>query len=175
MKITRFIHFKQKHRLGLNVEDGIIAYCIMVHWLYLWTDYVKVMLSARNISVFHFYCYSCGSFVVAAVVLLFKFFIVFVLILCGCFRHHKTTWRFPLKTSSVNLTKSTGFSGFSHNYWKILNQKLHFFVQCIFLGSSAFVLFMSRAYGDHLIYFLISVILVTCSWKLSLWYYFLIN
>ena len=35
-------------------------------------------------------------------------------------------WSFPLRISSVNVTKSAGFCGFSHIYDEILNGKLHF-------------------------------------------------
>ena len=33
---------------------------------------------------------------------------------------------FPLRISSVNVTKSVGTRGFGHIYWKFLNGKLHF-------------------------------------------------
>ena len=39
-------------------------------------------------------------------------------------------WSFPLKISSVNVTKSAVFCGFGHIYWrKPGNGKLHFLVQ----------------------------------------------
>ena len=35
-------------------------------------------------------------------------------------------WSFPLRISSVNVTKSAGICGFGHIDWKNLNGKLHF-------------------------------------------------
>ena len=35
-------------------------------------------------------------------------------------------WSFPLRVSSVNVTKSAVSCEFGHVYWKILNGKLHF-------------------------------------------------
>ena len=38
-------------------------------------------------------------------------------------------WNFPLRISSVNVTKSAGNCGFGHIYWRNLNRKTSFFVQ----------------------------------------------
>ena len=45
---------------------------------------------------------------------------------------------FPLRISSVNLTKSGGNCGFGHITAEILNGKLHFCVQC--MGQHSLVL-----------------------------------
>ena len=40
-------------------------------------------------------------------------------------------WSFPLRISSVNMTKSAGICGFGHIYWRNPGWKISFFVQCI--------------------------------------------
>ena len=45
-------------------------------------------------------------------------------------------WSFPLRISSVNVTKFTGNCGFGHIYWRNPLWKTSFFVQCGFsLGA----------------------------------------
>ena len=40
-------------------------------------------------------------------------------------------WNLPLRTSSVNVTKSTGNCEFGHIYWNIFWWKISFSVQCV--------------------------------------------
>ena len=42
-------------------------------------------------------------------------------------------WSFPLRISSVNLTKSAVSCGFGHIYWRNPSWKTSFFVQCLVL------------------------------------------
>ena len=44
-------------------------------------------------------------------------------------------WSFPLRISSVNVTKSAVSCGFGHIYWRNLSWKTSFFVQCLLLGN----------------------------------------
>ena len=39
-------------------------------------------------------------------------------------------WSFPLRISSVNVTKSPGSCGFGHIYWRNPYWKTSFFIQC---------------------------------------------
>ena len=41
-------------------------------------------------------------------------------------------WSFPIRISSVNVTKSAVFWGFGHTYWRILSGKLHFLCSDMF-------------------------------------------
>ena len=45
-------------------------------------------------------------------------------------------WSFPLRNSSVNVTKSTVSFGFGHSYWRNPYWKTSFFVQCWFHDTS---------------------------------------
>ena len=45
-------------------------------------------------------------------------------------RYSNKKWRFPLRISSVNVTKSSDFCGFGHIYWRNPQWKTSFFVQC---------------------------------------------
>ena len=44
--------------------------------------------------------------------------------------HWKQKWSFPLRISSVNVTKSTVYCGFDHIYWRNPQLKTWFFLQC---------------------------------------------
>ena len=48
----------------------------------------------------------------------------------NCSWHCKKKCIFPLRISSVNVTKSAGKCGFSHIYWRNIEWKTSFFVQC---------------------------------------------
>ena len=47
------------------------------------------------------------------------------MLMCYGLSLHKK-WSFPLRISSVNMTKSTGDCGFGHIYWRNPSWKLHF-------------------------------------------------
>ena len=55
-------------------------------------------------------------------------FFFFFLIFCNTYEPHTLHKKlsFPVRISSVNVTKSSVPCGFGHIYWKILNGKLHF-------------------------------------------------
>ena len=46
-------------------------------------------------------------------------------------------WSFPLRISSVNVTKPVVSCGFGHIYWRNTKWKTSFFVQCLFLGDKS--------------------------------------
>ena len=48
-------------------------------------------------------------------------------------------WSFPLRISSINITKSFGNRGFSNIYWRNSKWKTSFFVQCAMILSSVLV------------------------------------
>ena len=43
-------------------------------------------------------------------------------------------WSFPLRISSINVTKSAGNCRFRQIYWRILNEKHHFWCNVIIIG-----------------------------------------
>ena len=49
-------------------------------------------------------------------------------------------WSFPLKISSVNVTKSARNSGFDHIYWKNPSWKTSFFIGCLKFRHVAWIL-----------------------------------
>ena len=51
-------------------------------------------------------------------------------------------WSYPLRISSVNLTKSAANSGFGHIYWRNLNGKLRFLCRVLFSFSFYFYLYI---------------------------------
>ena len=62
-----------------------------------------------------------GYFSAFCVIMFVEYFLRFTL--------HKK-WIFPLRISSVNVTKSTGNCGFGHIFWRYPEWKTSFFVQC---------------------------------------------
>ena len=57
------------------------------------------------------------------------FFVIMFVEYFARFTLHKK-WIFPLRISSVNVTKSTGNCGFGHIFWRYPEWKTSFFVQC---------------------------------------------
>ena len=60
---------------------------------------------------------------------------------------------FPLRISSVNVTKSAGICGFGHICWRHLYWKTSFFVQYLFSGAIGKIV-TDRNYSGLLIVFL---------------------
>ena len=69
----------------------------------------------------------------------------------ACFDHRVPwhSWSFPIRISSVNLTKSGGNCGFGHIYWRNPEWKTSFSVQCEW----------SNIFREN-----ISFLLITCFW-----------
>ena len=55
-------------------------------------------------------------------------------------------WSLPFRISSVNVSKYAGNSGFGHIYWKNLEWKTSFFVQCPCISESCAVLKKKKNY-----------------------------
>ena len=65
----------------------------------------------------------------------FKDSFTFWVLWCKHYLLHKK-WSFPLRISSVNVTKSAASSRFNHIYWRNPYSKTSFFVQCTFREES---------------------------------------
>ena len=69
----------------------------------------------------------------------FSNFFVDTTIIHWLFFHKNPKWSFPLRISSVNVTKSAGNCGFGHIYWRNPSWKTPFFVQWIQVSSCSLI------------------------------------
>ena len=77
------------------------------------------------------------------------------LVIIQCLRHCTKKWSYPLRISSVNMTKSTGFCGFGCTYWRNPQWKISFFcavrtVKLVDFFSDRFCLQSQRVLADIL-------------------------